>query len=161
MINMASSRSRRINRPRRVFIDSSVLIAGAISGSGNARELLLLGARGMVELVVSVDVLTETKRNLNRKVPHAVSSFELLRDTLFPSIVHPDSELVREVAAHVAAKDAPIVAAAILAQVEFLATYDQRHLIREAAEIQARFGLVVTTPDQIIALGADDEDQPT
>lgn len=116
-----------------------------------------MAARGGLELIVSIDVLTETERNLRRKVPRAMPSFELLTAILFPEAVQPAAELVRQVASHIAQKDAPIVAAAVQAEANFLATYDQRHLLAQAAEIEARYHLIVTTPDQILAAAAEQE----
>jgi hypothetical protein len=43
------------------------------------------------------------------------------------------------------------VAGAVTAGSRFLATYDRRHLIAHAALIEERFGVVVDTPERILA----------
>jgi predicted nucleic acid-binding protein len=48
------------------------------------------------------------------------------------------------------AKDAPIVASALTARADYLVSYDRKHILSQAAQIQADFGLIVTTPDQIL-----------
>jgi hypothetical protein len=59
--------------------------------------------------------------------------------------------LIIETAEFVVVKDAPIVAAARLASVGTLASYDRRHLLRQATTIHERFGIVVATPEMILA----------
>jgi predicted nucleic acid-binding protein len=146
---MATSASRA--NPARVFIDSSVLIAAAISATGSARDLLNLGLAGTIQLIVSTFVLMEGQRNIARKVPRALPVFALIRTSLERRVVDPSPQLIATVAQTIAAKDAPIVAAALTAQADYLATYDRKHLLGQAAQIQATFKLTVTTPDQIIS----------
>lgn len=133
----------------RVFIDSSILIAAAISAKGSARDLILCSMRGKLTLYISTLVLEETARNLARKAPVALPAFETLRG-LLTNIVDPDTPLVVRVAEVVEAKDAPIVAAAIKAEVTYLASYDQKHLLRQGDVIQIKFGITVVTPDQAL-----------
>ena len=136
--------------PASVFLDSSVLFAATLSESGSARQLVLAGLRAERHLALSTLVLTETQRNIARKVPDQLTAFARLRLLLEPLVSDPPDELVRQVAAHIEAKDAPIVAAAPAAGAVYLATYDRRHLLSQASRIGATYGLIVTTPDQII-----------
>lgn len=53
----------------KVFMDSSALFAAAISATGAARELIRLAVNEEIELVISEDVILETRRNISRKVP--------------------------------------------------------------------------------------------
>lgn len=70
---------------------------------------------------------------------------------VLPNRVEPTKAAVHTVAGTVEAKDAPIVAAAIAANASFLATYDRKHLLAKKAEIGGRFGIMVATPDDILA----------
>lgn len=133
-----------------VFVDSSVLFAAALSSSGSARDLVLLATRGEIELILSSLVLAETERNLAKKAPRALPQFDALRDSGIFRISDPDCDLVRDVAAFIEPKDAPIVAGAIAARVRALATYDRRHLLSQAVVIQEHFGLKVDAPDQVL-----------
>jgi predicted nucleic acid-binding protein len=55
------------------------------------------------------------------------------------------------VAQTIAAKDAPIVAAALTAQVDYLVTYDRKHLLAQAERIRSAYNLAVVTPDVVTA----------
>lgn len=144
---MASS---LIKRAAKVFIDSSVFIAAAISASGSARQLLLLGLQGAVSLWVSPLVLEETRRNLSRKAPEALPALMLLRDILALEKVEPSRTQVLRAAKVVDVKDAPIVAGALRAAADYLATYDRRHLLALGPEIFSAFGVGVATPDEVL-----------
>lgn len=67
-------------------------------------------------------------------------------------MAHPPAVLVREVAQIVVLKDAPIVAGAIAAEALFIASYDRKHLLRQAAAIRAHYGIMVDTPDTVLSL---------
>lgn len=131
----------------RIFIDSSVFIAASISDRGSARDLLVRGVSNEFALVVSSLVLEETQRNLSRKAPRAVSFFEILLQNINAEVVDPSSELVMHRLKIVHPKDAPIVAASITAAVDFIASYDRKHLLTEAALIKSHFGIELVTPD--------------
>lgn len=134
----------------KAFIDSSTLYAAAVSSTGPARELLLRGLRGDLDLVISPLVLEETERNLLDKAPAAVPAFKLFRDVLVAQQVSPSKPAVLRVAKVVNPKDAPIVAAAMRAHVDYLATHDDRTLLRFKREIEAAFGLKVVEPHEIL-----------
>jgi predicted nucleic acid-binding protein len=129
--------SNPATNPRRVFVDSSVLFAAALSPTGFARDLIVAGIQGRLDLFVSTLVFQETRRNLTAKVPHALTFFHSFESSGVAQIGDPPVSLVLQVAQVVAGKDAPIVAGAISARATFLATYDRKHLLRQAALIQA------------------------
>ncbi len=137
--------------PRRVFVDSSVLVAAAISAFGSARDLVNLALDGQVELFISSLVLTESQRNIARKAPRALPIFQLIRHPLERHVIDPAPGLITVVAQTITAKDAPIIAAALAARAEYLATYDRKHLLSQAAHIQTTYNLIVATPDQILS----------
>ncbi len=85
---------RRKSDRTSVFIDSSVLIAAAISPTGSAHDLIGLALRGVIEWYVSTLVLDETQRNLARKAPEALSPFvQSLRLTLQTQIIESPEQL--------------------------------------------------------------------
>jgi predicted nucleic acid-binding protein len=137
--------------PTRIFVDTSVLFAAARSETGFARDLIVPGARGNLALILSRYVVEETRRNLANKAPRALSYFDLFLAFGHVLVVNPPAALVRQVAASIALKDAPIVAGAIHAKAKFLATYDRRHLLAQADLIQDRFGITVVTPEAVLA----------
>lgn len=137
------------SRPPRVFLDASVLIAATLSPRGFARDLITLGFRQDIDLIISSDVIDECARNIGAKVPTAIPRLQAFL-ALLPHRVEPTPEDVRRTALIVEAKDAPIVAAANRAHASALATYDRKHLLAKRAEILAAFGLTVATPEEIL-----------
>ena len=136
--------------PRSVFLDSSVLVAAAISRTGSARDLLREHIRGRLDLRISQLVLDETARNLARKAPEALDDFRTLVAVLDAQVVSPTAAVIAEAASITADKDAPIISAAVQARARFLATYDRQHLLRFARQIEERFGVCVATPADIL-----------
>jgi hypothetical protein len=81
-----------------------------------------------------------------------MSYFDLFLAFEHVQLVDSPAALARQVAADVALKDAPIVAGAIHAAAEFLATYDRKHLLAQAGLFQDRFGITVGTPEAVLAI---------
>ena len=134
----------------RVFVDASVLFAAAYSKTGYARDLLRLAIREQVVLVVSQDVLDEVERNLARKAPEALTAFKHLLLLLGLEVVgSPSKKEIEDAEAYVARKDAMIVAAAIKATVDYLVTYDRKHLL-DPPEVAGKSGLTIITPDVVV-----------
>jgi predicted nucleic acid-binding protein len=144
--------STRTVRNLRVFIDSSVLFAAALSPRGSARDLVLLGKQEHLELFVSAFVLDETRRNLKAKASHAVDALDELLDAELFHSSDPPADDVRAVAKVIEVKDAAIVAGALAAGAAYLARYDRRHLLSQADVISIAFDLVVATPDHVLGL---------
>jgi predicted nucleic acid-binding protein len=137
---------------RRIFLDSSVLYAAAFSKTGPARRLILKGLEGRVSLVISELVLDETKRNLKKNAPEALLYFTILADLFSPGITNPTTADVRKAAQVVHLKDAPIVAAAAKAKVEYLATHDVKHLLAHARAVEQAYGITVLTPAELLSV---------
>jgi predicted nucleic acid-binding protein len=74
-----------------------------------------------------------------------------LAPALVPYVADPTPRLVSRVETVVEPKDAPVVAAALTARVDYLVTYDRKHLLHYSSEILSTFQLVVTTPDRVVA----------
>ncbi len=142
--------SRPPSRSTRVFVDSSVLMAAAISATGFARDLIVAGQLKYLTLVLSAVVVEETERNLRRKAPAAIPAFEFFL-TQVPFITTEASRaLVQRVAKVVELRDAAIVAGAMSGRAQYLATYDRRHLLSQTGIIRDAFGVEVVTPDMLV-----------
>ncbi len=134
----------------RVFLDSSVLFSAAYSRHGHAYDLLLMGVRGEITLLASQLVLNETRRNLADHAPDKLDLLNLALEQIPFELVRPTRREVAAAAKRVALKDAPIVAAARKAKVDFLVTLDKKHLLgRPALEAFARAAIV--TPKDAVA----------
>ena len=119
----------------RFFIDTSVLFSAVYSSHGYSRDLITLAAdeRPQVRLVVSDDVLEETRRNIAYNVPEKLPVLAQFFAAVPFEIVNPARRTVAGAARRVAAKDAPIVAAARKARVDALVTFDAKHLLNNPA----------------------------
>jgi uncharacterized protein len=143
------------NPQRRVFLDSSVLYAAAFSATGPARRLILKGLEGSIAFSLSDLVLEETKRNLTKNAPSALPSFAILADLLSPFITNPTKVQVLKAAQIVHLKDAPIVAAAVKANADYLATHDVKHLLSHAQAIADAYVITVLTPADLLSVLAN------
>lgn len=133
----------------RVFVDTSALIAGVVPPTGAAREVLRLGEAGLVELVLSRQVLTEADRVLDRKLPGLLDEYRVLLRRLAPDVVEdPSPRAVRDAARVIDRTDAPILAAARSAGVDYLVTWNTRDFVTEAVRTWVTF--VVATPGDFL-----------
>lgn len=134
----------------RAFVDTSVLFAAIYSAHGFARDLIDLSLQEAVVLVVCPLVLEEVERNIAKKVPGKMTAFQELM-AILPFEVVPDAnkEAFLRAAAYTELKDAPIVAAAIDAGVDYLVTYDRKHLL-DRPEVAEKSGLAIVTPDLVV-----------
>ena len=135
-----------------LFLDSSALFAGVASSTGTARVLLELAEYGLVTITVSEQVIAETERALARKAPTALPAYRqalrtvglnIRRDPL-PGIILACQDMI----AHRA--DAPILAAAREAGVDYLVTLNRRHFIDDPS-VAIRSGLRIGTPGDALA----------
>lgn len=134
---------------RKVFLDTSALIAGIVSPTGAAREVLRLCEAGVVELLVSRQVLTEADRNLSAKLPALIPDYRHLMHRMSPTLVedptHREVAQARRVIHH---KDAPLLAAAISAEVDYLITWNTKHFHTSPVMRAVRFR--IATPGEFL-----------
>lgn len=133
----------------RVFVDASVLIAASYSPTGASREIIRQAIRGNVTLIASELVLEETRKNLRAKAPEALVSLEQVLDIVPFELVQPTEQQVLQAASYTALKDAPIVAAAKRARVDYLVSLDRRHLVG-VPEVAQRSGLKIVLPEELL-----------
>lgn len=117
--------------------------------TGASREIILQAIRGNATLVISELVIKETERNLTSKAPESLSAFHQFLDAVSFECVRPTKQQVLEATAYIALKDAPIVAAAKLAQVDYLVSLDRRHLVGHP-DIAQKSGLNIVFPKQLL-----------
>ena len=134
----------------KVFIDSSVLIAAAISSRGSARDLIIKSLHGEFEVVVSDLVIEETQRNLANKAPEALPALQFFLEALNPEVVNPSKTLISRIAKVIEVKDAAIVAGAFFSEADYLVSYDRKHLLQLKEKIKINFQVRVVTPDELV-----------
>ncbi len=101
-------------------------------------------------MYISPDVVEETERNLKRKAPQGLDYFYKIYKFLSFKVVKPTKRQTFKAAKIVVGKDAPIVAGAILAKVDYLVSFDRKHLLYQKQEIKLHFRIKVVTPDELI-----------
>lgn len=145
-----ASRKTRGSEPPKIFIDSSVLVAAAMSSTGSARDLIMKSFRNKFKVVISNLVITETQKNLANKAPQALPPLQLFLEALNPEVVSPTKTFVLKAAEVVELKDAPIVAGAAYSKADYLVTFDRKHLLQHKREIKAILKVKVVTPNELI-----------
>ena len=133
----------------KLFVDISVLIAGIASVSGASGTILDLCEAGIVQMVISRQVLIEADRNLSSKLPGLVEPFRRFIRDLAPLMMEESSAaLLKKCEGLVDRKDVAILAAAIEAEAEFLVTLDKKHFLK--ASIPPSLGIRVLRPGEFL-----------
>jgi len=119
----------------RVFLDTSALFAAIWSDEGGARLLLKMGEVGAIRLLVSAQVLHELEGALRRKAPDRLGLLALLLDRAQIELVPPPPastvQACQALTGHPG--DAYVLAAAWVAEVNYMVTLDRRHFLDNAA----------------------------
>lgn len=135
-------------RPK-VFLDTSALIAGIASSRGAARAVLQLSEIGLIELIVSRQVIVEADRNIEEKLPEMLNEYRGFIKLLAPVLV--DDPLQKDIAKYLTVinpDDAPILASAVISDADFLVTWDKRHFIGKNIRIHS--SLKIVTPGEFL-----------
>ena len=133
---------------RRIFADSSVLIAGSDSRSGASRAIIVMAEIGLFHLIISRYVVTECERNLRKKLPAGLPVFaQLLANTNLLVVDDPPPDEVARWVPHIEAKDAPILAAAVQATVDRLLTLNFKDFTPQVAAVS---GLTIQLPSEFV-----------
>jgi predicted nucleic acid-binding protein len=133
----------------RIFLDTNVLFSGMYSQSGPPGTIVDRGIAGAVQLGTSVDALAELTRNVAMKAPHILGALGelLLGSTL--EFAAPDQVMLDRCREAGCGADAPIVAAALGAEVDYFCTGDRR-LLRRITRLDP--GLRAVSPGELLGL---------
>ncbi|MCW5934078.1 MAG: PIN domain-containing protein [Fimbriimonadia bacterium] len=138
-------------KPHRVFLDAGIYIAGAASATGGSRQILDWCALGLLKPVTSYQVLDETRRNVAKKLPRATQILEKIISLVNAEIIpEPTEEVISQASLFVPIKDAPILAAAIQANVDYFVTLDRRHFKPPAVQQAVSFPILL--PEEFIPI---------
>ena len=131
-----------------VFVDSSVLFSACYSSTGASREIIRQGILGKIKLVISRHIIEEVERNLEIDAPDVMPIFEEFLSTVSFKVVHPTKNEVKKASEYVDLKDAPILAAARKAKVDYLVSLDTKHLVKP--EVAKRADLNIVLPGEFL-----------
>jgi len=135
-----------------IFLDSSALIAGAISESGAAHVLLNLGESQDIVLTVSELVILESERSMAKKAPGNLNDLRsLIKSSNLRIVDNPTRE---EVEANLYLindpNDVPILLAAMKAKVDYLAIHNRKHFLDDPT-VSEKSALRIGTPGDVLA----------
>jgi len=138
----------RKQRPK-VFLDTSALIAGVASSRGAARAVLQLAEIGLIEVVVSRQVIVEADRNIEEKLPEMLNEYREFIELLAPVLIDdPRQKDVERFLKVINYDDAPILASAVSSGADFLITWDRKHFIGK--DIHTHSNLKIVTPGEFL-----------
>ena len=109
----------------RVFLDANVLFSAAHRETGSVRAFFDLANAGACTLVSSPHAVEEARRNVAAKHPDRVSGLEQLLGQIEACPEPGKATIAWAAATGLPPKDAPILAAAIEARCQILATGDR------------------------------------
>ncbi len=135
-----------------IFLDSSALIAGAISESGAAHILLNLGESKDIVLTVSELVILESERSMAKKAPSNLNDLRnLIRSSNLRIVDNPPrTEVEANLYLINDPNDVPILLAAMKAKVDYLATHKRKHFLDDP-KVAERSGLRIDSPGDVLA----------
>lgn len=138
----------RKQRPK-VFLDTSALIAGIASSRGAARAVLQLAEIGLIEVIVSRQVIVEADRNIEEKLPEMLNEYREFIELLAPVLIDdPRQKDVERFLKVINYDDAPILASAVSSGADFLITWDRKHFIGK--DIHTHSTLKIVTPGEFL-----------
>lgn len=135
-------------RKTKVFLDSSVVIAGLASTRGASCLVLSLAEIGVFEPYVSEQVVTEVVRNVENKLPSCLPQFFALFKALPLRMAEPSQRELARARRLINEKDAPLLAAALTAGVDVFLSLDKHFL---TAEIRHALPILFCTPAEFLA----------
>ena len=131
-----------------VFIDANILIAGSASRTGASRVVLAQAEYGMIQLVVTRQVLDETERNIRLKLPEVLPVlFEHLSYLNIQILDDPELEQYERWLPIIEEKDASILEAAVQYAPDYLLTLNSKDFTPAVAEAT---GLVILSPGEFV-----------
>lgn len=134
-----------------VFVDSSVFFTAVNSPTGGSAKLFTLKK---VKLITSRVVLTETERNIRKKLEsYHLERFFMLVSKMTIIDQKPKDSLIKRAEKVIAEKDAVILAEAKQAEVDILITLDQKHFLTDKVTKFLKDKRVLTPKDLINLLG--------
>jgi len=138
----------RKQKPK-VFLDTSALIAGVASSRGAARAVLQLAESGLIEVIVSRQVIVEADRNIEEKLPEMLNEYREFIELLAPVLIDdPRQKDVERFLKVINYDDAPILASAVSSGADFLITWDRKHFIGKNIRIHSN--LKIVTPGEFL-----------
>ena len=117
---------------KKVFLDSSVLVAASASKTGASAFILGCCRLKKISGYVSLDTIGEARKNVNLKLKK-INKERFVYFLRFASLIlapQPSAEEIAQCEQVINPKDAPILAAALKSSASFLITLDKKHFLK-------------------------------
>jgi predicted nucleic acid-binding protein len=141
----------------RVYVDANVFFSGVVATNGPfaaSHVLLVTSNISPLELVCAEMSVLESRRNLEEKVPEAISDLEVIIEHGVTVVPDPSPEREREFFEYADRKDAIHLAAAVDNECGYLATYNLSDFSAEELEIEVvEPGVIVGSMRQVFTPG--------
>ncbi len=137
----------------RALPDTSVIISALNSTTGASAAILDFARRNQLVLITTSYIISETEEVIRRKFPKLQPLFQKLKGGQFLVIAEdPTLATVKQAALMISdPKDAPILAAAITHQVDYLVTLDRKDFIDDK-KVAQKSRIKIVTPATLIKL---------
>jgi predicted nucleic acid-binding protein len=133
---------------RKIFLDSSVIIAACGSRNGASHAIIVMAEIGLFKVLISEQVIEECDRNITKKLPTALPILKQILSSINPEILpNPAIADVVKWETTIEPKDTPILAAALLAQSDRLLSLNTKDFTPNVAQ---ESGLKIQTPSEFI-----------
>lgn len=127
----------------RVFLDTSVLLAGFNSPTGAAGVIVAACFSGDIVPIISPQIIEEAERNIATKFPRladAWHSFLLIQPRITKT---PSLQQVQTAYELLPTSDAPILASAIEVSPDALVTWNTKHFLRPRVVTAVNFPILI------------------
>lgn len=133
-----------VSRISRIFLDSSVVMAGILRDEGGSGALLYAIELGLLNGFISQQVIDEVSRNLeNKGAKGSVKAFQrFLAASRIETLPNPSRSQINRATMYIHPKDAPILATCLNAKIDYLVTLDVRDFGPIARKTNFSFGIV-------------------
>jgi len=131
----------------KIFLDSSVIIAGLASKTGGSHKILIMAELQIIIPLISEIVVQEVMNNINKKMPDHYGLFYTLFQKLPFKLIKPSKEDLKKALIIINDKDAPLLAAAMTGKADWLLSLDRHFLKPELSEL---IGINTGTPGDFI-----------
>ena len=132
---------KNIQKPFKVFLDTSVLLSGLNSPLGASGFIISLFKLNNINLFISEEVIIEAERGISNKFPELkMTFFDFLshRPILIKKLKIKEIKLAYKI---ISSEDTPILAGAIKAKVNFLITLDKN--FKKLAKGKVKFKILL------------------
>jgi len=134
-------------KQNKVFLDSSVIIAGLASKKGGSYEVLALSELKIIIPCICEDVVSEVYRNVQKKLPGALANVYTLFKMLPFKLIDYNEKDMERAKKLINKQDASILAAAITGKVDWLLSLDKHFL---NTNMRDKMGFYICTPGEFL-----------